>query len=122
MAIHRRLLLLILTITAGASEFQFTTVSRLGGSAADDLVSCRIQSDGTGVQAGKGVQMQRTWKYLRAGDKANLVTAAARKHNADDHAIAAFFAILAGNERAAAEHLDQAGEQADAVRAAFAGG
>lgn len=112
------------TVAAWESKLQTLLAERLASGplpGPQNLRLTAIDDANTLTMGAKGVQMQRKWKYLRAGDKADLATAAVRKHNAGDHAIAAFFCILNEDERAAAQHLDKAGEHADAVRAAFAG-
>ena len=57
------------------------------------------------------------WRKLKATDAANLAAAVANSEH--DHAVAAFYLLLNGDQKTADLHLDKAGSHADAVEALF---
>ena len=68
----------------------------------------------------QGGQMDLAWRQLEAKDFLNLALAlAAGDGDPEDHALAAFFLLLARDTQRADDHLAKAGELADAVRGAF---
>ena len=66
------------------------------------------------------MQVSAEWSRLGAQDRRSLAVAAVRDGSPEDHAIAAFFCLAAGDDDAGAEHRARAGEYAALVESAFA--
>ncbi len=60
------------------------------------------------------------FKDLKPEDGKAIALAVVRSNHAEDHALAAFFALAAGDQREGRNQLGQAGEQAAAIEAIFA--
>ena len=70
----------------------------------------------------RGGQMDMAWTQLKQSDWVNLVESLAEKENTPlDHALAAFFLLLSGEQVRGREELSKAGNEGTAVTAAFKG-
>jgi len=81
----------------------------------DDLGDLRVAS------VRPRMELSVRWGDLTHADKLSLVTSMLRAGNAGDHALAAFYAIAAGDEKRAREHLRNCPGAAAEMKAAFGG-
>jgi hypothetical protein len=96
------------------------TITLTGAAAKDKKTITRLDDSGSlRFELAKGVEGGLAWNRLTNEDKAALALAALREKEPADHGLAAFFLNVVGRDDEAEPHLQQAGKEAEAIRALF---
>jgi parallel beta-helix repeat protein len=94
-------------------RFELTSLkSRITVQAMDEQGAMKVAME-------QGGQMDVTWAQLEPRDHFNLALALAATDEPEDHALAAFYLLLAQQKERGEEHLSKAGDLASAVQKAF---